>query len=185
MRVPPFVLPDPELADDRVRLRPPGRGDEDDIVAACRDPLVQRFTRIPDRYTGGDARAFVDGAPERRAGGFSLELAIADPEVGRLAGMIGLVRDRYDVERAEVGYWVAPWARGAGLASHALALVSRWAIEDVGFVRIDLVAALSNAASLRVAERCGFVREGTARRSWYRGGGREDMALFSLVEDDL
>lgn len=156
-----------------------------EIVAGCRDPLVRRFTRITDDYTVADARAFVDGAPERRASGLSLELAIAGPDGARLAGMIGLVRDRYDVERAEVGYWVAPWARGAGAASRSLTLISRWAVREVGFARLDLVAALSNPASIRVAERGGFVREGTARRSWYRGGGREDMAVFSLVREDL
>jgi RimJ/RimL family protein N-acetyltransferase len=36
-----------------------------------------------------------------------------------------------------------------------------------------------------VAERCGFVREGTLRRAWHRAPAREDMAMFSLLPDDL
>jgi RimJ/RimL family protein N-acetyltransferase len=54
-----------------------------------------------------------------------------------------------------------------------------------GFQRLDLQAALANTPSLRVAEHCGFVREGVMRRSWYRGGGRSDMALFSLIPEDM
>ena len=54
-----------------------------------------------------------------------------------------------------------------------------------GFERLDLQAAIANVASLRVAEHCGFVREGVLRRSWYRGDGRSDMVLFSLVPEDM
>lgn len=181
----PLLLPDPPLADERVLLRPLAEADVPDVVEGCRDPLVQRFTRVPANYREDDARAFIGGAADRRANGVSLELAIADAEGERLAGVIGLVRDRWDVERAEVGYWVAPWARGAGVASRALALLSRWALDDVGFVRLDLQASVANPGSLRVAERCGYVREGRLRRAWYRGEEREDMVLFSLVDRDL
>ncbi len=181
----PLLLPDPPLADERVLLRPLAEGDVLDVVEGCRDPLVQRFTRVPANYAEADARAFIGGARDRRANGVSLELAIAAATDERLAGVIGLVRDRWDVERAEVGYWVTPQARGAGVASRALALLSRWALDEVGFVRIDLQASVANPGSLRVAERCGYVREGRLRRAWYRGGEREDMVLFSLVDGDL
>ena len=87
--------------------------------------------------------------------------------------------------RAEIGYWVAPDCRGGGVATRALALLSRWSVTDGGFERLDLQAATANIASLRVAERCGFVREGVLRRAWYRGGGRSDMVLFSLVPEDM
>jgi RimJ/RimL family protein N-acetyltransferase len=181
----PLLLPHPPLADERVVLRPLVEGDVADVVEGCRDPLVQRFTRVPASYTEDDARAFIGGAADRRAHGVSLELAIAGATDERLEGVIGLVRDRWDIERAEVGYWVAPRARGAGVASRALALLSRWALEEVGFARIDLQASVANPWSLRVAERCGYVREGRLRQAWYRGEQREDMVLFSLVDGDL
>lgn len=181
----PLLLPDPPLADERVRLRPLAEHDVPAVVEGCRDPLVQRFTRVPANYGEDDARAFIGGAPDRRANGVSVELAISGAEDGRLAGVIGLVRDRWDAERAEVGYWVMPRERGEGLASRALALMSWWAIDVVGFVRLDLQASVANPGSVRVAERCGYVREGRLRQAWYRGEGREDMLLFSLVAGDL
>lgn len=154
-------------------------------MAACRDPLVQRFTRIPAAYGEDDGRAFIAGAPGRRARGESVELAVAPAGGGRLLGAIGLIVDRHDPARAEVGYWVGPWARGEGVAARALMLLSGWALGPLGFARLDLYASVSNAASLRVAGRCGYVREGTLRKAWFRGPAREDLAVFSLLPGDL
>jgi RimJ/RimL family protein N-acetyltransferase len=146
---------------------------------------VQRFTRLPAGYNEAHGRAFISGAPGRRGRGESIELAVTGAAAGRLLGAIGLVMDRHDSERAEVGYWVAPWARGAGVATRALRLISRWGLGPLGLARLDLLASVANPASIRAAERCGFVREGTLRKAWFRGPQREDMALCSLLADDL
>lgn len=168
-----------------MRLRAFDLADLDDVVAACRDPAIQRFTHIPAGYGPDDGRAFIAGGPVRRARRQGIEVAVTGAGGGRLLGAIGLVMDRHDPERAEVGYWVAPWARGRGVAGRALALMSGWALGPLGLARLDLHASVANAASLRVAERCGYVREGTLRRGWYRGPGREDLALYSLLREDL
>jgi RimJ/RimL family protein N-acetyltransferase len=146
---------------------------------------VQRFTRIPPDYGEAEGRVFIAGAAGRRTRQESLELAVVGAGEGRLLGAVGLVMDRHDPARAEVGYWVAPWARGAGVATRALTLISRWALGPLGLVRLDLLASVSNLASMRVAERCGYVREGTLRKAWFRGPEREDLALYSLLADDL
>jgi RimJ/RimL family protein N-acetyltransferase len=178
-------LPDPPLADGVVRLRPLRAGDLATIVAGCSDPLTQRYTRVPQPYTDDDGRAFITGAPGRRLLGESIDLAIADAGDDALAGVIGVIIDRHDPERGEIGYWVAPHARGRGVAARALALMAPWALTGGGLVRLDLQAALSNGPSLRAAERCGFRREGVMRQAWFRGPERSDMALYSLLASDL
>ena len=180
-----LTLPEPPLRDDVVHLREPAARDLDAVVASCQDPMVQRYTRVPTPYEEADARAFIGGAAGRRILGQSLELVIADRADDRLLGMIGIIADRHDALRAEIGYWVAPDARGRGVATRGLALLAPWCVTSGGFERLDLQAATSNVASLRVAERCGFVREGVMRSSWYRGGGRSDMVLFSLIPEDM
>ena len=180
-----FTLPDPALGDELIVLREPASRDLPAVIEGCRDPLVQRYTRVPTPYGEDDGRAFIGGAAGRRILGQSLELVVADRGDDRLLGMIGLIADRHDALRAEIGYWVSPDARGRGVATRALRLLSRWCVTDGGFERLDLQAAIVNLASLRVAEHCGFVREGVMRRSWYRGGGRSDMVLFSLVPEDM
>jgi RimJ/RimL family protein N-acetyltransferase len=155
------------------------------VVAGCRDPAVQRFTRIPAGYGPAHGRAFIDGAAGRRERGEGIELAMAWSGEDRMLGAVGLALDRHDPGRAEVGYWVAPWARGAGAATRALGLLAPWALGPLGLERLDLHASIANPASIRVAERCGFVREGTLRKGWFRGPAREDLALFSLLPEDL
>lgn len=178
-------LPDPPLGDGRVVLRPLRGSDVPVVVSACRDPLTQLYTRVPVDYDADDARAFIGGAAGRRMMGETLDLGIAAADDDRLLGVIGLIADRHDEGRAEIGYWVAPPERGRGAATRALMLLSRWAVTDGGLERLDLQAAIDNAASVRAAERCGFVREGTLRDAWYRGPRRRDMALFSLLPADV
>ncbi|MGD9571060.1 MAG: GNAT family N-acetyltransferase [Thermoleophilia bacterium] len=179
-------LPDPDPSDGVVRLRRLRPDDEDAIVEGCRDPLTQLYTRVPTPYTPEDGRAFIAGAPGRRLLRESIDMAIAaEGEDDSLLGVIGIVMDRHDDERGEIGYWVGPWARGRGVAGRALALLSRWALTEGGLVRLDLQAALANEASLRTAERCGYVREGILRQAWFRGPERTDMAYFSLLSGDL
>ena len=86
--------------------------------------------------------------------------------------------------RATVGYWLLPDARGKGLVAHALVLVSRWGFDQLGVKRIGLLADPRNAASVRVAERAGFQREGVLR-SWVDvNGERVDHVSFSLLPAD-
>lgn len=178
-------LPDPPLRDDAIALRPFREDDLAVVVEACRDPLTRRYTRVPDDYSEADARAFVLGAAGRRMVGESIDLAAVSAVDDVPLGCVGILMDRHDAARGEIGYWVAPAARGRGVATRALRLMSRWALTDGGLARLDLQAALSNGHSIRAAESCGFVREGTMRDAWYRGPGRSDMALFSLLPRDL
>ncbi|MGH2884403.1 MAG: GNAT family N-acetyltransferase [Solirubrobacteraceae bacterium] len=107
----------------------------------------------------------------------------ADPQVvlggGSLYGI--------DVEqrRAAVGYWLSPSSRGRGVATHATRLMARWAFEGLGVARLELTCGPDNERSQRVAERCGFVREGLLRSHMPFKGGRRDTVMFSLLADEL
>src|SRR5262249_45432202 len=110
--------------------------------------------------------------------------AIVDSESGTFLGMIAFVVLRLDRMEAEVGYLVAPEVRGRGVANRALKLLTRWGFDDVGLERIELRAELENRASLKVAEGCGYVREGTLRGVHLKGVRRGDMALYARLAAD-
>lgn len=165
-------------------LRPPAEGDQAVLLAAAADPQVRRFTRLPERFGPAEADEVVVGAARRRHLGASLELAICADGAQHARGMIGLVVDRHDGARAEVGYWVAAADRGRGWATAALTLLTEWALGEAGFVRVDLEASRRNPASQRVARRAGFVREGLARAAWPAPDGRHDVVLFARLADD-
>jgi [ribosomal protein S5]-alanine N-acetyltransferase len=50
--------------------------------------------------------------------------------------------------------------------------------------RIHLVIVPENAASQRIAEKCGFTLEGTARGAFFNGGRNQDVLIYSLLRDD-
>jgi RimJ/RimL family protein N-acetyltransferase len=135
------------LQDEAIKLRAFIEDDIPAIAAACRDPEIQRWTRVPSPYTEDDARAFVTATNEHA-------LAIADRASGELLGAVGA---RIHDERViDVGYWVKREARGRGLAARALKLISRWAFQELGAARVQLVTEPENRPSQRVAEKAGF-----------------------------
>jgi RimJ/RimL family protein N-acetyltransferase len=82
---------------------------------------------------------------------------------------------------AELGYWVKAGARGRGVATRAVVLVARFAFDELGAARVQLVTEPDNVASQRVAEKAGFIREGTLRSFLSFKGRRRDAVMFSLL----
>ncbi|HEY4099127.1 MAG TPA: GNAT family protein [Baekduia sp.] len=178
-------LPDPELADEAVRLRTARLEDVPAIVAACQDPLIQRFTFVPDGYTEAHARDWVGSAPGERERGEALQLVIAGAAEDELLGTVGLLRFDAVHRTAEVGYWVAPSARGHGAAVRATRLLAPWALRTLGLARVTCEIDAENTASRRVAERAGFTFEGILRSAIEAKGRRWSVAVHSLLPEDL
>ena len=76
--------------------------------------------------------------------------------------------------------------RGQGICPRALRVLSRWAIEELGLQRLDLMTDPENVASQRVAEKVGFQREGVLRAHLRHPDGRiRDSVVFSLLPGEL
>jgi RimJ/RimL family protein N-acetyltransferase len=169
---------------ERLVLRPYRPDDVDAVHRACQDPAIQYWiTAIPVPYTPEVARTFVEETTVReRAEGRAMSVAIeAD---GRLVGSSGVYPRSDGRLGPEIGYWVAPWARGAGYAAEAARALADWAI-GLGAPRVHLFADVRNTASLAVARRAGFTQEGIARSALeYRDGSRGDAVLFGRTATD-
>lgn len=153
---------------------------------ACRDELIQRWLPLPNPYTDADALTWCTHlAPAFRISGEGIEWATDRRSDGRLIGSFGLKRTDWRSRTTEIGYWVAPWARGEGLAVEGVQAIARWLLLEEGFERLVLRAAPGNAASQRVAEKAGFIREGVARSAGFTNEGRVDLVVFSLIRSDL
>jgi RimJ/RimL family protein N-acetyltransferase len=179
--------PEPvEIAAGRLQLRPFWASDAEAVYAACQDPDIQRWTTVPVPYGRADAEFFtaansVDGW----AAGTGNSLAVTDATTGELLGAVKL--DISDAEDgiAEIGYWVAPGARGRGIATQATGVVARWAFGALGIARLEWYAEVGNDVSRRVAEKAGFTVEGVLRdRVRGRDGSRADAWIGSLLADD-
>jgi RimJ/RimL family protein N-acetyltransferase len=182
-----LYFPEPPLADETVLLRPWREADVSEGLMAFSDPVIQRFSwPKAAAFTQADARAYFDGQASGRRRGEEVQLALVEPgkeeEVLGCASLYGLDREQ---RRAAVGYWLAPQARGRGVASAAVRLLARWGFTTLGLDRIELTCGPDNDASQRVAGRCGFVREGLMRSHLTFKGGRRDTILFSLLPGEL
>ena len=76
-------------------------------------------------------------------------------------------------------------AVGRGVATRATRLVARLGFAQLGLQRIEIIAAVDNLASQRVAEKAGAVREGLARKRLLVRGEPQDAFVFSLLPEDL
>jgi RimJ/RimL family protein N-acetyltransferase len=173
--------PDPPLSAGEILLRPFEESDLAAIVVACQDPEIPRWTRVPSPYTADDARAYLEAAARGWAEGTDATFAVVERETGVLLAAVG-VHDLGAV--AEVGYWVTSAARGRGVATTAVSLVSRWALGMAGVARLELLAHPENGASQRVAEKAGFTREGLLCAYLEIKGERRDCVMFSLLATD-
>lgn len=183
---PENVFPELRLETPRLLLRPYRAEDAADVARACRDELTQQWLPLPNPYTDAHALAWcTEFAPRVRTSGEGVELAAARRVDDRLVGSFGLKRTDWRARTSEIGYWVAPWARGQGLAVEVTLALARWLLLEQGFERLVLRAASGNVASLRVAEKAGFVREGVARNAGFTNAGRVDLVVFSLIPSDL
>ncbi len=174
--------PDPPLNDGTVALRPWTHADVPTLVAACSDPEIARWTTVPNPYAEPDAEAWLDGQAAGMASGHALPVAIVSPEQGEVLGAIEVGWRGDGV--GEIGYWVAPWARRRGVASAAVRLLSRWAIDHLHAQRLQLKAEVRNHASQGVALRAGYRQEGVLRSYATIKGERRDMVMFSLLPGD-
>ncbi|MGN6430681.1 MAG: GNAT family N-acetyltransferase [Gaiellaceae bacterium] len=177
-------VPDPPLSDGVVTLRPWTLGDVPAIARACNEPEIARWIhQMPNPYSEHDAREYVLATRAGWNEGTGAFFAIVDAASGEPVGSIAIHIIDPVFGNVEVGYWAAARARGRGLTTRAVRLISRWAIDDVGAERVQLRADVHNAASLRVAEKAGFTREGTLRSAAYnqRQDRRIDYAVYSLL----
>ena len=181
-----IVLPAEPLVAGATALRAWRDSDLEPLVAACQDPEISRWTRVPYPYGPSDARAYLLQRHDALHAGMAAPFAlVAAADRDQLLGSISLLRFSWRHARAEVGYWLALHARGQGHATRAVGLITDWGFRHLGLERIDLLAASENPASQRVAERCGFTREAVLR-SYLRGrDGRQDMVMFGLLAREL
>lgn len=181
----------PDVEADGVRLRPFDPSDADAVVEACSDPVSQHWlTSLPSPYTRADAEWFIDTREDDHAAGAAVHAVAAATDGGALLGAFALMRLRSLDGGAEIGYWVHPAARGAGVATTAVRLLIEHAFTPadnggLGLQRLIVAHAEGNDASRAVIERNGFRTLGVERAAAHlRGGVVVDRWWYDLLADD-
>ena len=173
----------PTVSDGVVSLTPFSLRDLDALVEANRDPeMAIRFDFPPGPPAPGPARAAI----RRWQRGWRTRRVVAFA-VRRVASrrLVGGCELRVDADgTANLSYFTIPTERRRGLATRAVNLAAAFAFEQLGVERLEIKAETDNVASRTVAERAGFVFEGTLRSAGAFRGGRRDLAGYSRLRTD-
>ena len=166
-----------------VRLEPLAGTHTPHVARLVTDPDVLQFTRVPDPPPADFPSRWVATYEDGRRDGSREGFAVFDG-AGRFVGLALAPDVDRAAREAELGYIVTPEARGRGFASEMLKRITRWAFDEAQIIRAFLIINVDNHASLRVADRCGYVREGVLRSIHLKDGLRVDAALYSRLRTD-
>jgi ribosomal-protein-serine acetyltransferase len=176
------------LTDDKVILRPYRKTDTFETYQAIRESLAEMSVWLPfahREYSIRETRDWIKQRPGDWKNGVGYEFAVLDAGDRAMLGGCGLNAISYEGRRANLGYWIRSSRTGNGAAPAAARLLAEWGFRALGLKRIEIVVAVGNTRSQRVAEKTGAVREGTLRSRLMVAEKTYDAVMFSLVPSDF
>lgn len=154
-------------------------------VAASRPQLAAGLSWATPAYGPNESAAWVMSRGPAWAQGGEYSFVIEHTPSRGFAGCCGINRLDWPHRVGNLTYWVdSRWA-GRGAATAGAVLAARFAFANLGLQRVEILVAVDNPASIRVAEKLGAVREGVLRRRLLLGGVRKDAVLLSVLPREL
>ena len=99
---------------------------------------------------------------------------------GRFAGHVTIApQNGWRSHVGEIGYWIGRRYWGKGIATAALAAMSEYGFMALGLKKLRATVLAPNVASMRVLEKCGYVREGVLKSEVQKGGVYFDLHHFA------
>ncbi len=166
-----------------LRLEPLAAQHLPGMAAITADAEAVRFTRLPEPMPEDFVQSWLARYEQGRRDGTAFGWA-AVAEDGTFLGLALAPHVDAEAREVELGYIVAREARGRGVATGMVRRLTAWAFEELGALRVCLLIDVDNAASQRVAERCGYTREGVLRSVHLKPGQRTDQAVWSMLPSD-
>lgn len=177
-----------ELTEGAILLRPFRTED----IVSVHEAILESFDELSrwmqwcdENYSIDETSAFINSRDDAWKNDLEYSFAVCHRETGMFQASFGLNFVNRTYQMANLGYWVRTSVTGQGIASRATRLVARFAFEQLNLQRIEIVAAVGNLASQRVAEKAGAVREGMLRKRLVSRDEAVDAVMFSLVAEDL
>jgi ribosomal-protein-alanine N-acetyltransferase len=152
------------------------QGDAGSLARHANNPRIAAMMRdaFPSPYTLDDAQRFISMAT-----GSTPNLFLAIEINGEAVGGIG-IHPLDDVKRrsAEIGYWLSESFWGMGIVTDAVHSLIPVAFKRYDIVRLQAGIFSNNSASMRVLEKCGFVREAVHRKAITKNGNLLDEVMY-------
>ena len=179
-----MTLATPVLHTARLRLRPFTDADADALFALHSDAHVLRYWDSPPWTEPAGAERFIRMCRTMADEGTGARVAIDRASDGAFVGWCGLTGWIPEYRSATLGYVLGEPMWGHGYATEAAHALLRWAFDTLDLNRVQAETDTRNAASARVLEKIGFVREGTLREDCIVNGEVSDSWVFGLLARD-
>ena len=164
------------------RIRPYRADDAQALYEAARESIPDVFRWLAWCHPGYSMAEAVDWTRSRASPGTGAELvfAVVGPN-DELLGGCGVNQINRIHRFGNLGYWVRSSATGRGVARAAARLTAELVFETTDLVRLEIVCAVGNRRSQRVAEAVGAAREGVLQKRLLLHGEPVDAVMYSLV----
>ncbi|HUM12464.1 MAG TPA: GNAT family protein [Myxococcaceae bacterium] len=185
--IPKLADLDVVLTTPRLRLRPLRDDDVDDLWPYVSDRQFPRMMSWVAHTDKEQTRAFIKTTHDGLAANTHCTWAIE--YLGKVWGTIGLdditwQMRAWRIDRAEMGYWLAPPMWKQGLMTEAALAVLRFAFETLGLHKISIGCLAENAPSRRVIEKCGFRYVGQYEDDVWRDGAWHSHLRFEMLTSE-
>lgn len=157
--------------------------DAEPLWEAVRESVAEVGRWLPwchAQYSMAEAVEWIGSRAPLAAEGREYGFAIVGSD-GRLLGGCGVNQINRIHRFGNLGYWVRTSATGRGVATGAVRQLAAFAFGTTDLVRLEIVCAVGNERSQRVAARAGAVREGVLRSRLLLDGQPVDAVMYSLV----
>jgi RimJ/RimL family protein N-acetyltransferase len=177
-----------ELSNDVVKIRRYCADDVPLLFEAARESVNEMFAWMcwcHPNYTVEESRSFVVSSETAWNQKSGFEFAVFDANSDLFLGGVGLNSLNTKNNFANLGYWVRSSQTGRGIATAATLLAAKFGFEDLGLSRIEILMAIENVASRRVAEKAGAKKEGILRNRILLHNHPFDAIMYSLIAADM
>ena len=177
-----------KLKDNNVLLRPFKIEDSAQLYEAIRESLTDLkpwMSWAHDGYLREEVENFIKITRARWEERTLFTFAIVDAGNGDILGGCSLSNKHPVYHYCNVGYWVRTSRHGSGIAGSAAQLAARYGFEHAGIIRAEVVMAVENDKSRRVAEKIGAHYEGILRNRMVVGKAIYDAHMYSLLPSDF
>lgn len=177
-----------QLTDGSILLRPPRSDDITPLVSAVQESLAELHPWMEwatENYGIPSALNWLEHVQLAWANSSAFQFTITDPATGEYLGNCGIdgINEKYHF--CNLGYWVRTSRTGQGIASRAARLAAQFAFQTAGLVRAEIVIAVGNIASQRVAQKAGAHYEGILKNRMVVRVGVMDAVMYSLSPEDF
>jgi len=176
------------IKDNRILIRRYETGDADNLFEAARESINEVYPFLPwchPDYTRKESEEWINATVKRWNKGAAYNFCIYDLSEPTFLGGCGLELPGSENLRANLGYWVRTTATGKGIATRATRLLAEYGFKHLQLVRIEILMALHNSASRKVAEKAGATFEGILRNRLMISEVSYDTYSYSLIPADI